>query len=398
MRKMKKQKNNGITLIALIITIIVLLILAGVSIATLTGDNGILRRASDASEKTGIANVKEMAQTDILGKQAENNGDISKEEFVEILNKYFNDVPTADELPEDLSTVVLPTKEEYGTYKINISEIWNKSFTVGTKGITANDIANAEDKSQYYGAIVTGYTCTNSAGVNNWKIFYADSSNIYLITDDYIHYDYCPPSATQTIYKPVSYKDYELSMKNVILDYPDGSAHITDSKIKALNNDYFNVKGYTSEYGNMKAVAYMLDTNVWSSFAGENAEYAIGGPTIEMLMKSYSQKYHVDYRAQVSSDKGYEISIDGGKNWANTYMEALDKNDSLYVIKSSSKAGAMWMASPSASTSSYVMDVIFDGSISIIGYGDRTPGFRPVVCLKSSVQLEDQEDGTYIIK
>ncbi len=39
---MKKQK--GITLIALVITIIVLLILAGISIATLTGENGILRK------------------------------------------------------------------------------------------------------------------------------------------------------------------------------------------------------------------------------------------------------------------------------------------------------------------------------------------------------------------
>ena len=46
------KKNNGITLIALVITIIVLLILAGISIAMLTGDNGLLNRAKDAGEKT----------------------------------------------------------------------------------------------------------------------------------------------------------------------------------------------------------------------------------------------------------------------------------------------------------------------------------------------------------
>ena len=40
MIKNQKQTNQGITLIALVITIIVLLILAGVSIATLTGENG----------------------------------------------------------------------------------------------------------------------------------------------------------------------------------------------------------------------------------------------------------------------------------------------------------------------------------------------------------------------
>ena len=52
---MNKTKRNarGITLIALVITIIVLLILAGVTIAALSGDNGILKRATQAKNKTG---------------------------------------------------------------------------------------------------------------------------------------------------------------------------------------------------------------------------------------------------------------------------------------------------------------------------------------------------------
>ena len=47
-----KKKEVGITLIALVITVIVLLILAGVTIAALSGDNGILTRAKEAKEKT----------------------------------------------------------------------------------------------------------------------------------------------------------------------------------------------------------------------------------------------------------------------------------------------------------------------------------------------------------
>lgn len=54
---MKNEK--GITLIALVITIIVLLILAGVSIAMLTGENGILTKASGASEKSTVAEIDE---------------------------------------------------------------------------------------------------------------------------------------------------------------------------------------------------------------------------------------------------------------------------------------------------------------------------------------------------
>lgn len=49
--------NKGITLIALVITIIVLLILAGVSIAMLTGQNGVLTRANDASDDSKRAEI-----------------------------------------------------------------------------------------------------------------------------------------------------------------------------------------------------------------------------------------------------------------------------------------------------------------------------------------------------
>ncbi len=51
--------KRGITLIALIVTIIVLLILAGVTIATLTGENGILTKANTAKIETAIGSVKE---------------------------------------------------------------------------------------------------------------------------------------------------------------------------------------------------------------------------------------------------------------------------------------------------------------------------------------------------
>ena len=71
---MKNRKNNGITLIALVITIIVLLILAGVTIATLTGENGILTRASQASEQTEIAEEKEQLSLAYTGVLADNNG------------------------------------------------------------------------------------------------------------------------------------------------------------------------------------------------------------------------------------------------------------------------------------------------------------------------------------
>ena len=59
MKKWKfiKYHEKGITLIALVITIIILLILASISIATLTGENGILSKALKAKEATLIRRI-----------------------------------------------------------------------------------------------------------------------------------------------------------------------------------------------------------------------------------------------------------------------------------------------------------------------------------------------------
>lgn len=53
------MRNKGITLIALVVTITVLLILAGVSIIMLTGENGIVTRAQDSKNETIISEEKE---------------------------------------------------------------------------------------------------------------------------------------------------------------------------------------------------------------------------------------------------------------------------------------------------------------------------------------------------
>ena len=59
-----RRKTRGITLIALVITIVILLILAGVSIAMLTGNNGILTQAKSAKENTELAKEQEEKDLD----------------------------------------------------------------------------------------------------------------------------------------------------------------------------------------------------------------------------------------------------------------------------------------------------------------------------------------------
>ena len=69
------MNNKGITLIALVITIIVLLILAGVSIAMLTGQNGILTQASNAKSDTAKAEIAEKVNMAVQAAYAKNVAD-----------------------------------------------------------------------------------------------------------------------------------------------------------------------------------------------------------------------------------------------------------------------------------------------------------------------------------
>ena len=108
-RKIKEKK--GITLIALIITIIVLLILAGISINLIMGDNSIIKKSKTAGMKTDRAEIIEESKTEIAGYQTENlDNRISKSQLKEILDKYFKEVPEIAEWNEDLEEIKLNTK------------------------------------------------------------------------------------------------------------------------------------------------------------------------------------------------------------------------------------------------------------------------------------------------
>ena len=73
MKKLNNNKKDGITLISLVVTIVVLLILAGVSINTVLGDDGIIKKAKEAAEKTAAAQEKEMIERNSLEQELENS-------------------------------------------------------------------------------------------------------------------------------------------------------------------------------------------------------------------------------------------------------------------------------------------------------------------------------------
>lgn len=70
---LKNERNSGITLIALIVTIVVLLILAGVTISAISGNESAMEKATEAKEKTDISNEKEAIQLAVVNVMAKTN-------------------------------------------------------------------------------------------------------------------------------------------------------------------------------------------------------------------------------------------------------------------------------------------------------------------------------------
>ena len=131
------KKSKGITLISLVITIIILLILAGVTLSLTLGDNGIITQAQKAKEAQEIAAIKEDFQLAILDKELEKGGTgLTKEELEEIAGNY-------GELQEDGNTI----KTDEG-YEIKIDEIYKPGggTSGGGSGASDEELAALEEK------------------------------------------------------------------------------------------------------------------------------------------------------------------------------------------------------------------------------------------------------------
>ena len=170
---MKKEKNKkyegGITLVALVVTIVVLLILAGVSLNLVFSNEGILTRSKESKTKTEIAEVKEKAQLDITEIQILNGGKITYSELKTTLEKY-----GTVEYESDGKTIK-GIKTTAG-YEIPITEL----YTNKENWPTFTTVANEPD--------IKGFNVQNSYFVT-WNT----ESSPYLINDG-TRLDDVPPS------------------------------------------------------------------------------------------------------------------------------------------------------------------------------------------------------------
>ena len=350
----KKNQEKGITLIALVITIIVLLILAGVTIATLTGENGILTRASDASKQTEIASVKEQAQLDIsnwVAEELENGRDVRISDWKDIENILNTANPDAED--RYYTNVTEEGVETPNGYLVPIEEL----YTTDTTGeVTEVTVANYGDRVNYI-----------SKGDSSliWRIFYDDEDYVYLISSK--------SDGSNTV-ESCQLNQYPGSTKTY-----SGSADITDSFLQSLNSQWFDiVKDTPSTNDNAKAIAYLMDQDVWDEYkdSEENASYAIGGPTLELFMNSYNNSEETTRKIEITkcTSTGYDENT--SKDWLlETYNNGIYNNGT---------GSYWWLASPDRYYSNGVFYVVGrNGKLDSL-YVYRSYGLRPIVIVPKS--------------
>ena len=280
-----------------------------------------------------------------------------------------------------------------------IAKIVNGSYHGGTaKVVIANEnkiaqnTINAEEVANhpvvYCGKEVTGYTCDNSAGVNKWKIYHSDGKNIYLIADNYITAEYIPTKDGATMTASTGYTN-AYYFNDTLLNKYTGAASITDTNITPwlsyLKSSY---GGSDNKNKNMKATAYLLDTEIWKGFKNlTKAEYAIGAPTLDMFVASYNTRFAKQIET-IAQETGYKLKFTDGDSYEYSlvtcdYLTAHQYKDNY--------SNYMWLASPSACNSGDLMSVYCIGCVYNPDSDVSNLGVRPLVCLESGVSLEKQE-------
>ncbi len=159
MRKSKNLNNRGITLIALVITIIVLLILAAISIAALTGENGILTKSKIAQIRTEYTSAEEIIKLRRIAIQAESEVKGEKCTIQDIeegmykadnitIEKYYNKEEASIKEGVDRNNgvtleAIVVSANEYAKYKFLIGE------TSQIEGVLVGTITDATDKEEF---------------------------------------------------------------------------------------------------------------------------------------------------------------------------------------------------------------------------------------------------------
>ena len=393
------QKKQGISLIVLVITIIVMIILAASVVITLS-NTGVINRASQAVDLTNEAAVQDLAA--LTWADAYMNNKRGTELINEVTTKLGEQGVTAD--------------------KWNIS-VTDTGVTVTSKneakpGTLGYLIDSAEDYGKYvdYSVVVKipGWDYDNSKEIineveyKNWRVYYEDEKNgyVFLVSDDLVsglggYYGY----------KTNPWDDLQATVET--LETPKNKFLDLYNIFKLGQEGYTLNKNYEGSLATAEVVTkYMTFANTTDYINKDGKSYvigAIGTPTIELLAAGYNAKYPQKTRITPVLN-----NADGSKSEYGYYINEPGKTvlhleiDDLYIVND------YFLASPTiefgnygynGETTLYVGTLQNEENGNGISYLDLqwalNEGYdvlRPVVCIKSDIPAVATADGFSLVK
>ena len=252
-QKSNKVESKGITLIALVITIIVLLILAGVTIATLTGQNGILTNATKSKEENEKGNELDLVKLASSASLIDSQGQpISLADLQNNLNKQ-NSNATAR---QDESGFIVKFNDTGREYKV---DQYGKVEGIGENGGGTGSLPSTADTTPF---LPDGFTQKEGTNLDN-GLTISNGTNSYVWVE-------VPKSIYRTATSETDYANIEVDMKTYTTDY----------KSSTYKDVYYSdeTTGLTeTEYNNLKQA--ML-TSIYKNGGFWISQYEIGTETI----------------------------------------------------------------------------------------------------------------------
>lgn len=228
---------------------------------------------------------------------------------------------------------------------------------------------------------------------NDWKIFYRDTNNIYLIAADFI--------------KTERLKNVPMAISDIYQAFWDTVPG--DIPILPSVKNWFKYSGPEDDIDNNNICKFLLNYENWNDFLTKPLKefgggVAVGAPTLEMWIESWNAKYPADALSCIASADGYRIN---GSEYNKDLSSFEGYNDTLYFPHQSKEkpdgtieypdvdvdenqyAFGYWLASPSAMGNFHLMRVDCDGYIYSGSYRDDEFGLRPVVMVPATLLKKD---------
>ena len=253
--KLNLKERNGITLIALVITIIMLLILAGVTIATLTGDNGILGKANEAKTTNDEEKAKEQIKIAVMGSYGK-DGELNYDDLTKNLGQIgITGLPDTASYPLKVTldgvkaTIKANGEVEFGkTIEVGDYVDYDPTLEANASDLTYTSTADktGADSNQKFNA-----STYKEAGYG-WRVLGVSNGKIRLISEEPIG----PGTYTdnsRTYYTLYGKKGYingieELNKISAIFGHGKGAEKATSITVEDINA----ITGYnptTAKYG-----------------------------------------------------------------------------------------------------------------------------------------------------